>query len=326
MASNKRKVMLPHTMGKQGIDLIKSREDIEMVIYPAGISQADLLPQLADCAGIALSGTPYKQTEMDASPAMQVVARIGVGFDAVEVPALTARNVPLMTAGTANSVSVAEQAFHLMIALAKKNRSMDVMVRGGRWTDRHGDLPYEMAGRTVLIVGFGRIGTRSARRCHAFDMNVLIYDPYVDPSVIRDAGYTPVTDLDAELPKVDFVSIHCPKNPETIGLFNAARLALMKKGAFIVNTARGGIIDEPALHAALTSGHIAGAGLDVFLEEPAPVGHDLLQLPTVIASPHMAGVTVEAVQAMAFVTAQNILSVLDGQPNRDNVINKEVLG
>src|SRR5271168_3590954 len=141
MATNKRKVMLPHTMGQQGISLIRAREDIETVIYPAGISQAELLPMLMDCAGIALSGTPYRQTEMDASPAMQVVARIGVGYDAVEVPALTARRVPLMTAGTANSTSVAEQAFHMMIALAKRNRALDGLVRDGNWNDRHLDLP-----------------------------------------------------------------------------------------------------------------------------------------------------------------------------------------
>src|SRR3954466_2205007 len=138
MASNKRKVMLPHTMGKAGIALMQSRDDIETIIYPANISQADLLPMLADVSGIALSGTPYKQTEMDASPAMQVVARIGVGYDAVEVPALTARKVPLLTAGTANSTSVAEQAFHLMIALAKKNHGLDDLVKGGKWNDRHG--------------------------------------------------------------------------------------------------------------------------------------------------------------------------------------------
>jgi D-3-phosphoglycerate dehydrogenase / 2-oxoglutarate reductase len=263
---------------------------------------------------------------MDASPAMQVVARIGVGYDAVEVPALTARGVPLMTAGVANSTSVAEQAFHLMIALAKKNAAMDRLVRGGRWGDRHGGLPMELSGKTVLIVGFGRIGTRSARRCIGFDMTVLVYDPYVDAGTVMGAGCEPVSDLDAALPRADFVSIHCPKNPETVGLFNAARLGRMKKGAFIVNTARGGIIDEPALHAALTSGQLAGAGLDVFEEEPTPVNNHLLMLDTVIASPHMAGVTVEAVAAMAVATAQNILSVLDGEPNRDNVINKEVLG
>jgi D-3-phosphoglycerate dehydrogenase len=325
MATNKRKVMLPHTMGQQGIDLIKAREDIETVIYQAGISQGDLLPLLTDCSGIALSGTPYRQTEMDASAAMQVVARIGVGYDAVEVPALTARGVPLMVAGTANSTSVAEQAFHLMIALAKKNAALDRLVKDGRWADRHGGLPMELSGKTVLIVGFGRIGTRSARRCVGFDMTVLIYDPYVDAGMVIAAGCEPVSDLDTALPRADFVSIHCPKNPETVGLFNATRLGRMKKGAFIVNTARGGIVDEAALYAALTSGHLAGAGLDVFEEEPTPANNDLLTLDNVIASPHMAGVTVEAVAAMAVTTARNILSVLDGDPNRDNVINKEVL-
>jgi D-3-phosphoglycerate dehydrogenase len=149
----------------------------------------------------------------------------------------------------------------------------------------------ELSGKTALIVGFGRIGTRSARRCLGFDMTVLIYDPYVTDEKISSAGCTRVTDLDAALPRADFVSIHCPKNPETIGMFNATRFALMKRGAFIVNTARGGIIDESALHAALTSGHLAGAGLDVFETEPTPVNNTLLSLDTVITSPHMAGVT-----------------------------------
>lgn len=325
MATNKRKVMLPHTMAKAGIDLIRARDDIEMVIYPAGVPQADLLPMLADCAGIALSGTPYKKTEMDASPAMQVVARIGVGYDAVEVPALTARGVPLMVAGTANSTSVAEQAFHLIIALAKMNRRMDALVRDGKWNDRHQSPPMELAGKTVLIVGFGRIGTRSARRCAAFDMNVLVYDPFVDAATIKAAGYEAVADLDPVLGRVDILCIHCPKNPQTIDLFGAKRLAALKKGAFVVNTARGGIINEPALYDALKSGHIAGAGLDVFDVEPAPPTHPLLTLPNVISSPHMAGVTVEAMEAMARVTAENILSVLDGKPNKANAINPEVL-
>ena len=324
MATNKRKVMLPHTMSKQGIDIVQARDDVETVIYHGGITQADLLPQLADCAGIALSSTPYKQTEMDASPAMQVVARIGVGFDAVEVPALTARGVPLMTAGTANSTSVAEQAFHLMIALAKKNRLMDELVKDDKWTSRHGHPPMELSGKTVLILGFGRIGTRSARRCAAFDMNVLIFDPYVDHATIVAAGYEAVTDLDAALPRADFVSIHCPKSPATIGLFNAVRLAKMKQGAFLVNTARGGIIDEPALYDSLVSGHLAGAGLDVFDVEPTPVNNPLLTLPSVISSPHMAGVTAEAMVAMAIATARNILSVLDGNPNKENAVNPEV--
>ena len=324
MATNKRKVMLPHTMGQQGLDIVRAREDIETIIYPAGITQSDLLPQLTDCAGIALSGTPFKQTEMDASPAMQVVARIGVGYDAVEVPALTGRRVPLMVAGTANSTSVAEQAFHLMISLAKQNRVMDGMVREGRWTERHGALPMELSGKTVLIVGFGRIGTRTAKRCLGFDMNVLVCDPFIDQAQITAAGCEAAADLDAALPRADFLTIHCPKSPATVDLINAARLARMKRGAFLVNTARGGIVNEAALYEALTSGQIGGAGLDVFDMEPTPVDNQLLSLGNVFASPHMAGVTVEAVQAMAVATARNILGVLDGEPNRDNTINPEV--
>jgi D-3-phosphoglycerate dehydrogenase / 2-oxoglutarate reductase len=325
MATNRRKVMVPHTMGAEGVDLLKARDDIETIIYSATIRQAELLPMLGEIAGIALSGTPYRQTEMQASPAMQVVARIGVGYDAVEVPALTARRVPLMVAGTANSTSVAEQAFQLMISLAKQHEALDKLVREGRWGDRHAGLPMEISGKTIVIVGFGRIGTRLARRCQAFDMQVLIYDPYVDPATVRAAGCEPVADLDDALTRADFVSIHCPKNTETVGMFNASRLAKMKRSAYLVNTARGGIIDERALHAALTAGQIAAAGLDVFETEPAPQDNPLLKLGNVVASPHMAGVTTEAVAAMAMQTAKNILSVLDGAPIRENVINKEVL-
>jgi D-3-phosphoglycerate dehydrogenase len=311
-------------MGQEGIALMQARDDIETIIYPALITQAELLPRLTDISGIALSGTPFKRAEMEASPAMQVVARIGVGYDAVDVPVLTARGVPLMTAGTANSTSVAEQAFHLIIALAKQHRAMDSLVRGDKWTERHGALPMELAGKTVLIVGFGRIGTRTACRCAAFDMTVLIHDPYINQDNIRSAGFEPASDLNIALPRADIVCIHCPKNPETVGLFNATRLGLMKKGGLIVNTARGGIIEEPALYQALVSGHLAGAGLDVFEQEPTPPDNPLLQLDQVISSPHMAGVTTEAVAAMAVATSRNILSVLDGSPNRENTINPEV--
>jgi D-3-phosphoglycerate dehydrogenase / 2-oxoglutarate reductase len=325
MATNRKKVLVPHLLDQQGKDVLLARDDIDTVIYNATITQADLLPLLADAAGIALWGTPFRQAEMDASPALLVVGRIGVGYDAVEVPALTARRVPLMTAGTANSTSVAEQAFHMMLALAKQGRALDAAVRDGKWRDQRETLPMELAGKTILIVGFGRIGTRTARRCLGFEMRVLVYDPYVDAGGIAAAGCTRVTDLDAALPAADIVCIHCPKTPETVGMFNAARFALMKPGAFIVNTARGGIIDEPALHAALTSGHVAGAGLDVFEAEPTPRDNPLLKLPNVIAAPHMAGVTTEAMAAVAVATAENILSVLDGAPRRDYVINKEVL-
>src|SRR5262249_3547287 len=163
---------------------------------------------------------------------------------------------------------------------------------------------------TLLVVGFGRIGTRTAARCRALEMRVLVHDPYVPEATVREAGCEPAADLDAALALADVVSIHCPRTPETIGLLDAARIARMKPSPFVVNTARGGIIDEAALHAALTSGRLAGAGLDVFAEEPTPVSNTLLALPNVIAAPHMAGNTVEALDRMSVAVVRNLLSVV----------------
>ncbi|MBS0561716.1 MAG: hydroxyacid dehydrogenase [Proteobacteria bacterium] len=325
MAPNTKLVLVPDTMGRQGMDILKAREDIDLRPYDPAMPAAELHVLLAEAAGIALSFTPYRQAEMDASPRMQVVARIGVGFDAVEVPALTARGVPLMVAGTANSTSVAEQAVFFIMALAKRAATLDALVRHNRWGERMANLPGEIAGKTALVIGFGRIGTRSAKRCAALDMDVVVFDPYVPAETIAAAGYRVATDLDAVLPHADYVTIHCPKTPQTVGMFDAARIARMKPGAGLVNTARGGIVDENALYDALVAGHLRGAGLDVFDSEPVKPDNKLFQLEQVLLAPHMAGVTVESVAAMAVATARNMLSVFDGAPNAENVINKEVL-
>jgi len=256
---------------------------------------------------------------------MKVVTRIGVGYDAVDVPALSRRKIPLMVVGTANSPSVAEQALFMMLMLAKRALEMHALVKDGHWASRLGKLPFDLFGKTVLIVGFGRIGTRTAKRCLAMEMNVLVYDPYKPAAEISASGCTVAADLDAALPRADFVSIHCPKSPETVGMFNDARLTRMKPTAYLVNTARGGIIDEAALYAALVSGRLAGAGLDVFEQEPPPVPSALFELPNVIIAPHIAGVTRESVERMSEQTARNILSALDGDPIRQNVINQDVL-
>ena len=324
MATNKRRVMVPSNMDKQGVDILRARDDLEVIVYPHNITQAELLPQLADISGIALSATPYKQAELDASPVMQVVTRIGVGFDAVEVPALSARKIPLLTTGIANSTSVAEQAVFFVMALAKRGAEHDKLVKEGRWNDRFVTVPSQLSGKTALVVGFGRIGSRSAKRLAALEMNVLVYDPFQPAAAIEAGGYEVVTDLDAALPRADYVTIHCPKSPATVDMFNAARLAKMKKGAGLVNTARGGIVNENDLYDALQAGHLRGAGLDVFDEEPAPASKKILSLDSVLAAPHMAGVTVESMVGMAQTTARNMLSVLDGTPNVDNEVNKEI--
>ena len=324
MVTNKKKVMAPNTMSRAGWNILNARDDVEAVPYSPSMPTEDFHEQIRDIEGIALALTPFRAAELAVAPRIRVVARIGVGFDTVEVPALTAHRIPLMTAGTANSPSVAEQAFSLMFALAKRNAQHDASVRSGTWRDQLDTLPVDLIGKTLLIVGFGRIGTRTAKRALAFEMHVLVYDPYVAAQTIKAAGCGPVTDLDAAISKADFITVHCPKNAETTNLFDAARLARVKPSAYVVNTARGGIINEAALHAALKDGKIAGAGIDVFDKEPAPLDHPLLQLPNVIVAPHMAGVTKESMDRMAMTTVNNILSVLDGQPMKENAVNPEV--
>jgi D-3-phosphoglycerate dehydrogenase len=329
MATNKKKIFVTESMSQQGRVLLSERDDIELVEFPNMISGKDfeaMLRQQAPVHGVALGATRFGEPELEASMDMKVVTRIGVGYDAVDIPALSRRKIPLMVAGTANSPSVAEQALFMMLTLAKRAVEMHSIVKNGKWSHRLGMLPFDLFGKTLLIIGFGRIGTRTAKRCLAMEMNVLVYDPYKAAGEIKAAGCEPVSDLDAALPRADFVSIHCPKTPETVGMFNAARLKRMKPTAYLINTARGGIVDEGALHAALVSGSLAGAGLDVFEQEPPPSGHSLFDLPNVIMAPHVAGVTREAVDRMSEQTARNILSALDGDPIRQNVINQDVLG
>ncbi len=321
---NTKLVLVPSSMAQEGVAVLAERADIRMATYQPSIAPPDLHELVRDASAIALSFTRFDRAAIAAAPALRVAARLGVGFDAVDVPALTERGIPLMVVGSANARSVAEHAVYFMFALAKQSQAMDRRVRQGVGHDRKGGLPGEVHGKTVLVVGFGRIGSRTAPRCRALGMHVLVYDPLLPAHAVRDAGYEPVESLDAALARADFVTIHCPKNADTVGLFDAARLARMKPGAYLVNTARGGIVDEAALADALAAGRLAGAGLDVFDPEPPDPDHPLLHMPSVIASPHVAGVTEESWVAMAVMTAQNILGVLDGQPEVDNAVNPDV--
>jgi D-3-phosphoglycerate dehydrogenase len=329
MAPNKKKILVTESLSEPGRALLSARDDIELVEFPNMISSADfqaMLKARAPVHGVALGATRFGEPELDASGDMKVVSRIGVGYDAVDIPALSRRKIPLMIAGTANSPSVAECALFMMLSLAKRAAEMHALVTQGTWAQRLGKLPYDLFGKSVLIVGFGRIGTRMAKRCQAMEMQVLVYDPYKSADEIGAAGCEPISELNTALPRADFLSLHCPKAPETVGMINAARLRLMKATAYLINTARGGIVDETALYDSLASGRLAGAGLDVFEQEPPPVENPLFKLPNVITAPHVAGVTREAVDRMSEQTARNILSALDGDPIRQNVINQDVLG
>jgi D-3-phosphoglycerate dehydrogenase len=323
---NRKKVLIVGWMPPAGIEVLKKRDDVDYEVLPLAELAGSYHSKLREANAVTLGGTPYRQAELDASPVIEVVARLGVGFDAVEVPALSKRKIPLMTTGIANSVSVAEHAMYMLLASARLTRKMDRFVRENAWGQRLSDLPVDLAGKSILVVGMGRIGSRTVKRCVAFDMDTYVLDPNISAADIEKAGARKVTDLKAILPKVDFVSIHCPKSPETINMFDAQTIGLMKPDAFLVNTARGGIINEEALYTALTTGKLRGAGLDVLEREPPDPAHKLFALENVIFSPHMAGVTREANDRMAISAMENILSVFDGRPIVAHCVNKEIYG
>src|SRR4029079_10357915 len=204
MATNKKKIFITESMSQQGRVLLSERDDIELIEFPNMISATDfeaMLRQQAPVHGVALGATRFGEPELEASRDMKVVTRIGVGYDAVDIPALSRRKIPLMVAGTANSPSVAEQALFMMLTLAKRAVEMHAIVKDGKWSHRLGMLPYDLFGKTVLIIGFGRIGTRTAKRCLHMKVNVLVYDPYKSAADIAATDCEPVSDLDAALPR-----------------------------------------------------------------------------------------------------------------------------
>lgn len=326
MATNKKRLLLPDAMARPGWDLVKTRADVEAIAFTPGLPTPDFRRLLRDADGVALTFTPMRAEDLEAAPRLRAVGRIGVGYDAVDVEALTRRGIPLMTCGTDNSPTVAEHTLFMMLRLCKKGPHLDLLPRQGRWSERYRELPTELLGKTLLIIGFGRIGTRVAKRCLPMDMIVEVYDPYVPAETVRAAGCEPVADLDAALARADFVTLHCPKTPETVGMFDAARLARMKPGAYLINTARGGLIDEAALYAALTADRLGGAGIDVFAPEPPLTDNALFTLSNVVTSPHMAGNSRESLDRAALTTTRNLLTVLDGGvPDAEFVVNPEAL-
>ena len=243
------------------------------------------------------------------APALRLVSRHGVGYDAVDRNALAARGIPLAIIGDVNSRTVAEHAMMLLLAAARRALTSDRAVRAGEWAYRNALASRELFGRTLLIVGYGRIGRHLAAMATGFGLRILAYDPYLDATAF-DGAERAVT-LAPALGEADFVSLHLPRGDGQI--LDAAAIARMKPGAVVVNTARGGLIDEAALAEALHAGHLGAAGLDVFATEPPPPDHPLQACDSAILTPHSASLTADCAERMALRAAQNILDHFDGR-------------
>jgi D-3-phosphoglycerate dehydrogenase len=318
------KVLVVGHIHQDGINLLQTRADLTIEITEAH-NESDLVNLVSDADAILVRSALITSSIIESAPLLKVVSRHGVGFNSVDVAALTARRIPLTIAVGGNAVSVAEHTLYLILALAKQGQRYDTAARQGDFNFRNAPIAREIDTSQLLVIGFGRIGTQVTRRALAFGMAVHVYDPYVPDHAIQDQAAQVVRNLHDALPQMDIVSVHCPLNEKTKNLIGHHELSLMKSNALLINTARGGIVDEAALHDALTQGGIAGAGIDVFVTEPTNRSLNLLELENVVVSPHCAGVTVESSARTAWIAAQNILNGLDSRLDEAFVVNREVL-
>lgn len=280
--------------------------------------------QIAPFHGLILGGVGVtERTFAGGADNLVVIARHGVGYDQIDVAALTAHDVALCTTPSASRHPVASASFAYLMALAKQLVAKDRLVRAGRWDLRGKHCGNEVAGKTLGIVGLGNTGSELARLVAPFEMCVLVHDPYASPEVATRLGVS-LVELDEVFRQADFVCVHAKLTTETRGLIGARQFALMKPTAYFINVARGPIVDQVALTSALRERRIAGAGLDVFEEEPVPLDDPLLGLDNVLLSPHNAAHTLELSIAMGNLNSEQMLAAARGDVPRD-VVNREVL-
>lgn len=307
-----RRILVSHTKIAEKAIRLLNQHDIDVFFSPP-YDPSDVVARRA--AELGIDGLMVRQGRItqeviEASPKLKVIAKHGVGVDNVDIAAAAKRGIPVLRAMGSNSRAVAEHTIALALALIKDVLPLDRAVKSGEWP-KPTFTGRDLLGATIGLVGYGGIGRETARMAEALGMEVVVFDPFA-PDAAEADGFASVDDIDAMLPSLDVLSIHCPLTATTRDLINARRIGLMKRSAVLVNTARGGIINEADLAQALTAGTVAGAALDSFSTEPPPADSPLWALGTLIATPHIGGVTYGSADAMAVIAAQHIISVLDG--------------
>lgn len=308
-------VLVADPIAQEGIDLLRASCDVRVA---TGLREPELRERLADADGLIVrSETKVTASLLEAAPRLVVVGRAGVGVDNIDVPAATARGVYVVNAPQGNVVAAAEHTIALVLALLRHVVGADRSVRAGEWT-RGKFLGRELRGKTLGLVGLGRVGGAVARRAAAFEMKVVAHDPFATEAMAHAAGAR-LVDLDELLESADVVSLHTPLTERTRDLIDARALARMKPAAVLVNCARGEVVDLAALAAALEAGTIAGAALDVYPGEPLAADSPIRSAPRTILTPHIAGSTAEAQTNVAVDVVKQVLDVLAGRPARDAV-------
>jgi D-3-phosphoglycerate dehydrogenase len=307
------KILAADGVSPKGIALLSESPHFEVTIgNPKGLKEDELIAEIGNYdALIVRSQTKVTAKALAAATRLKVIGRAGVGVDNVNVEAATERGIVVMNTPGGNTISTAEHTFSLLLSLARKIPQAHASIVAGKW-DRKSFEGTELCGKTLGIVGMGRIGGEVARRAIAFGMNVIAYDPYLVPSRARSLQVELADDLGALLTRADFITVHMPLTSETNKIIGADAIAKCKKGVRIVNCARGGLVDEAALLAALQSGQVAGAALDVYEKEPPPDDFPFRTLPNVVLTPHLGASTAEAQESVGVEIAQAISEFLVG--------------
>lgn len=312
------KILVSDGLAEAGLQLLRS---VGEVTANSKITAEELVAALPDYEALVVrSRTKVNAKLVQAGARLKVIGRAGVGVDNIDVAAAVARGITVVNSPLAASVAVAEHTLGLLLALARMIAAADASMKQGKW-EKSAFMGAELSGKTLGLIGLGRIGAMVAGRAVAFGMAVMAYDPYLSDSQISERNASP-SKFEEVLAQSDYVSLHLPLTKETRGLLSTAEFAKMKSGARLVCAARGGVVDEAALRAALDSGHLAGAALDVFADEP-PQPNSIATHPKVIATPHVGAQTAEAQTRAGIAIAEEVVAVLQGKEPRWKVMSNE---
>ena len=306
-----RRVLVSDPLSARALEALRASPGVQ-VDERRGLSEAELLPLVAEIdAWIVRGGTKVTRRLIESAPRLRWVARAGAGLDNIDVAAAKERGIAVLNVPGANAVAVAELVFGLLLGLLRQIPAADASLRRGEW-DKSRYMGRELRGKTLGIVGLGKIGRAVAQRARGFEMTCVGHDPLIPDPQIRAMGVEPLA-LDALLPRAEVLTLHVPLAPETAGMIGPDQIARMPRGAVLVNAARGGLVDESALLAALDSGALSGAALDVFAAEP-PKGSPLLSHPRVVLTPHIGAATVEAQEAVGEEIVKLLLARMETAP------------
>ena len=305
----------------KGLELLYKNKKFQFEIIE-DISKENLIKELPKFDGVTLRVAKLGNEILSKCKKLKVISRHGVGYDNVDIKYLKSNNIKLLITATANAVSVAEHVMYMILSLSKGITQYDQMVRSGQFRNAANKLlTFELLNKEILIMGFGRIGKILIKRCLGFDMKVNVYDPFVEKKYIEEQGGNKIEDLDLFLKTADYLSIHMPLNDKTRNLINLNKLKTMKKNVIIINTARGGIINEKDLDEAVKNNIIFGAGLDVFVNEPIENDSPLLKNKKILLSPHSATFTQECTIRMGIQTVQNLIDFFENKLQKNMIVN-----